>query len=623
MADELKLASVFGPNMVLQREAPIRVWGRAKPSAAVEAELAGRHATAKADTDGRWCLELPEAPAGGPFELIVRSGDEACRLSNVLIGDVWVCSAQSNMEWTVDSVGETYYPRDYKTNPQIRLFNIPRVSSGVPQQDVDAHWCAATPEEIKGFSAVGFFFGRRLQENLDVPIGLIGTSWGGTSAEAWTPTDALLADPALKYLGERLNSGKEFVPPQPHADPGNKGFADGWAKRDADESAWQVMDLPKLWQAAGLGHNGAVWFRKHVKIPASWVGRPLVLCTGAQDDFDTTYVNGFEVGSTGAETPGFWTVKREYTVPARFVREDDTVIAVRVFDQWGNGGFTGPASMMQLRLADAMPGDPVIRLDGPWLYRVEVALPTVAAAAPIEPSTLYNAMIHPLVGFGIRGAIWYQGESNAARAEQYRSLLATMIRAWRERWGVGDFPFLIVQLANFAQPDGVAGSPWAELREAQHKVSVEVPHCGLACAIDIGEAEDIHPRNKRDVGERLALEAFRVAYQQPGVKRSPAYRAHAVAGDRVTIRFDHAPGGLRADGPVKGVFVAGADKQFHEATATIEGDALVVSSPKVPAPVSVRYAWAGDPKNNLREASGLPVLPFRTDDWPLVTAGVR
>lgn len=623
MADELKLASVFGPNMVLQRGAPIRVWGSAQPGAAIDAELAGRRAEAKAGEDGRWCLALPEAPVGGPYELIVRSGAEACRLSNVLVGDVWLCSGQSNMEWTIDSLNAANYPSDYKTNPLIRLFYVPRVSNVAPQFTLQSRWCVATTEDIKRFSAVGFFFGRRLQDELDVPIGLIDASWGGTSAEAWTPREDLLADPDLKYLAERVTGAQPTEQPKPHVDPGNKGFADGWAKRDADESAWKVMDLPKLWQAAGMSHNGAVWFRKHVKIPASWVGQPLVLCTGAQDDFDTTYVNGFEVGATGIETQGFWTVKREYTVPARFVREDDTAIAVRVFDQWGNGGFVGPASAMQLRLADAMPGDPVIRLDGPWLYRVELALPYVASSAAIEPTTLYNGMIHPLVGAGIRGAIWYQGETNASRAEQYRSILSTLINAWRKRWGIGDFPFLVVQLANFNQTDSVAASAWAELREAQHKVSLEVPNVGLATAIDIGEAEDIHPQNKREVGERLALEALRIAYGQASTRRSPVYRSHAVAGERVTIRFDHAPDGLRADGPVKGVYVAGDDRVFHKATATIDGDTLVVTCPQVMSPKSVRYAWLGNPENNLRSASGLPVLPFRTDDWAMVTKGAK
>ncbi len=609
MADALKLGSVFGTNMVLQRGRPVRVWGTGTPGETVEAVIAGRRGDAVVSDKGTWLLELPEVPAGGPYELHVESGSEIARLTNVLVGDVWLCSGQSNMGWTIANVGAECAPSPAKTHPTIRLFNIPKVQSPEPQTEVAAKWEAATPEAIETFSAVGFFFGRELQERLDVPIGLIHSSWGGTTAEAWTPRDALAAEPSLAYM---LQIASEPLP-EPHVDPGNAGVAQGWAKRETPDGDWKPITLPALWQATGMMHNGAVWFRKHVRIPARWAQGPLTLSLGAVDDFDVTYFNGSEVGRTGLETPGFWSIERKYTIPERFVREGDNVIAVRVFDQWGNGGFVSQPTAMTIAPADS-PGE-AVSIAGEWACRVELELPQRNVPGNVPAAVLYNAMIHPIAGFPVAGVIWYQGESNASRAREYRTLLPTMIRAWRQRWETGNFPFLIVQLANFGQPDRVESSPWAELREAQHIVARDEPNCGIVCAIDIGEARNIHPYNKLDVGRRLALEALRVAYGDRDAARSPTYREHVVEGSNVTVRFDHAHGGLKSDGPVRGVHLAGEDRVFHPAEITITGESIVARSPAVPRPVAVRYAWQGDPENTLRGAGGLPVFPFRTDEW--------
>lgn len=609
MTDELKLASIFGSNMVLQRGRPVRVWGQARAGAAVEVLVAGHRSECNADETGAWTLELPELRAGGPYELHVRSGDEERRLSNVLVGEVWVCSGQSNMEWTIQACGPERAPTPARSHPTLRIFTVAKNNAAQPTTELTGRWQVASPETIESFSAVAFYFGRELERALDVPIGLISTNWGGTTAEAWTPREALAAEPSLAQYADAAFE----TPPGPHIDPGNGALAEGWAKRDHDESNWKPIDLPVMWQAAGMRHNGAVWFRRHVRPPADWAGEPLTLCLGAVDDFDVTYFNNHEIGRTGEETPGFWSVRRKYVVPAQFVRGDDNVIAVRVFDQWGDGGFTGPAASMQLN-CDANPAEQ-ISLAGRWVCRVEHELPLRATPGNVGPTMLYNGMIHPIVGLSIAGVIWYQGESNAQRGREYRTLLPTMIRAWRDRWNQGDFPFLIVQLANFGQADSVDASAWAELREAQHHVAATEPNCGIACALDLGHPTDIHPRNKRDVGIRLAHEAMRVAYGHKDAPRSPAYQSYKVVDRSVEITFDHAEAGLRASGAVLGFYVAGEDRVFKPARATIDGSRVIVSADGVERPAAVRYAWRGDPEHSLRGANGLPVFPFRTDDW--------
>jgi sialate O-acetylesterase len=390
------------------------------------------------------------------------------------------------------------------------------------------------------------------------------------------------------------------------------------------------MKLPQPWEAAGLAIDGAVWFRKAVEVPPSWASRSLTLSLGPVDDFDTTYVDGIEVGHIGKETPGYWSVPRRYTVPGRLVKGGRVVIAVRAFDHYGNGGFTGAAPEMTLVPADGT-GAP-IALAGAWEYKVEHALepshPDFATQPrypspdnPNSPTVLYGAMIAPLVRCTIRGAIWYQGESNAGSAYQYRTLFPTMIRDWRRAWGEGDFPFDFVQLANFMPRKNEPGeSEWAELREAQ-AMTLALPKTGMAVAIDIGEADDIHPRNKKDVGERLARWALADTYGQAVVKSGPLYDSFAVEGSAIRVRLRHADGLSTYDGaPPKGFAIAGADRRWHWADARVEGTMVVVSSPEVKEPVAVRYAWADNPEATLRSGAGLPASPFRTDDWPGLTA---
>jgi sialate O-acetylesterase len=389
------------------------------------------------------------------------------------------------------------------------------------------------------------------------------------------------------------------------------------------------MDLPKQFETAGLLIDGAVWFRKELDLPASWAGKDLVLNLPPIDDLDTTYFNGTKVGATGRETPNSYMVPRKYVVPGSLVRAGRNVIAVRVFDSAGEGGFSRGGAM-----SIGPAGAEAIALGGVWDYKVEQALEpkhpdwgsrpeAVGVSNQNNPSVLYNAMIAPLVMFAIRGVIWYQGESNAGRAHQYRTLFPTMIRDWRSAWGA-NFPFYFVQLANWhahkAEPDE---SDWAELREAQ-MMTLREPQTGMAVTIDIGDENDIHPRNKLDVGRRLAAWALAGQYNQKVIPSGPLFESYIVKGNEVRIRFKYADGLKTIDGgPVKGFALAGEDHKFVWADARIEGETVIVSSPKISKPVAVRYGWADNPIANLYNKAGLPASPFRTDDWPGITAARR
>ena len=637
----LRLHGLFTDRMVLQRDRAAPVWGTARPGAEVTVRFAGRAACARAGRDGAWRAWLPPVPAGGPHELRVESEGARLRLRDVLSGDVWICSGQSNMEWPLQQARDAEREIAAARHPAIRLFTVARRVSASPCTDVDGPWRACEPAAASGFSAVGYFFGRALREALDVPIGLINASWGGTPAEAWTDAETYAADPAIRALFERQRRLMSADPAAmkkynadlarwksslrdpdrqtDHDDPGNRGYGKGWASPDFDDADWPARRVPGYWEQQGMAIDGAVWFRREVEIPAAWAGRDLVLALGPIDDFDETYVNGARVGATGLETPGFWAHPREYAVPGKLTKAGRAVIAVRVFDRGGNGGFGGRPECLALRRADG--GGDAIPLAGDWKHRVELQLPQRPAAPfgpdnPHYPCGLYNGMIRPLVPFGVRGAIWYQGETNASRHAEYRALLSAMIGGWRRAWGQGEFPFLIVQLANYMAAAAEPGeSDWAALREAQAQVAQRVPHGGLAVAIDVGAADDIHPRDKQSVGARLALAAREVAYGEGPVGSGPVFRRAAREGDRLRLFFDHTGGGLVArGGPLKSFAIAGEDGAFVWAEARIEGDTVVVWSPRVPRPAAARYAWADNPAGaNLCRAEDLPAVPFRTD----------
>jgi sialate O-acetylesterase len=624
------LHPLFTDNMVLQRGIAAPVWGWAAPGQQVRvtvsgASLKGASFTATAGADGKWMAKVGPYKAGGPYTLTI-VGPQSITLTNIMFGDVWICSGQSNMEMGMGAIDA---PADVAAAnyPNIRLFTVPKTVAVAPRAVTTGQWDICTPQSVTGntgawggFSAVAYYFGKSLHEKLNVPIGLIHSSWGGTVAEAWTEARALKKLPDFAPLVSQLEAQAK----DPNGEDiellitrwwqqNDPGTVANWQSDAVDTASWEKINLPGSWELSALpDFDGVVWFRKEVVIPQEWAGKDLTLQWGAIDDRDTTFFNGVPVGSMhGSQT------SRNYTVPANTVKVGRNIITVRVLDTGGGGGFMGTADSMKINA----PGGTPISLAGEWSYRVSVPLnKTRQVPIPILdnrnlPTGLYNGMIAPLVPFGIKGAIWYQGESNAGRAKQYQTLLPTMIKDWRKQFGAGDFPFLIVQLANFMAPQALpTESAWAELREAQSRTAQTLPKTGLAVTTDIGEANDIHPKNKKDVGLRLALAAQAIAYGQKVEYSGPAYKSMKVKNGKIRLRFTHAAGLSSKGGEkLRGFAITGADKKWVWADAVIEGKEVVLSSPSVPSPVAARYNWADNPNGNLTNVVGLPAVPFRTD----------
>ncbi len=634
-ATEVSLPALFTDNMVLQQNRDCPVWGKATPKHKVTVLFNGQKKRVVADENGEWMVRINPGSAGGPFDLLV-IGTDTMALENVRVGEVWVCSGQSNMEMPLAGWGkvQNYEQEIADANyPYIRLFQVKHTTSLNQQEDVEAEaWSECSPESVPLFSATAYFFGRKLYQELNVPIGLIHTSWGGTVAEAWTAPDFLeqMADFAKvmqrqKELAaiedsnrinfetqmQQWNAAVDSIIAQTQVGhPSLHGV-------DLDDSAWKTMTLPILWENAGLpGFDGVVWFRKTVNVPAGFATDEATLSLGPIDDQDVTFINGQQVGSTNV-----YNTPREYKIPAGVLKPGVNLLAVRVLDTGGGGGIWGNVQQMWLKDASGKQ----ISLAGTWKYKVGVSLGKVpprpqSPDSPNRPAVLYNAMLEPLMPFAIEGAIWYQGESNASRAYQYRELFPTMITSWRTHWGQGNFPFYFVQLANWRQVrDEPVDSDWAELREAQ-LLTLSLPNTGMAVAIDIGDADDIHPKNKQEVGRRLALNALAQTYEKEVVYSGPIYRAMSVEGDKIRLQFDHVADGLVSKGGVlTGFAIAGADSQFVWAQAQIDGESVIVSSPKIKNPLAVRYAWADNPLCNLYNSAGLPASPFRTDDWDGMT----
>lgn len=651
--------------MVLQQRLPIPVWGWSTPNQAIRVTLAGHGADTVANARGMWMVKLPSLAAepylGQALDLVVQ-GDATATIHDVTIGEVWLCSGQSNMEWPLACSADARRHLAAAELADLRLFTVARAGATSPQDDVQAGacWSRSDAESAARFSAVAWHFGVALHQALKVPIGLIHSSWAGTPAEAWMSRAAINCDNATRPILDRVPASlpkadsatyaKQLATWEAnarHQDPGNTGVRKKWHQPSFDDDGWSEMELPQPWQRAGLASEGAVWFRRTVDLPTDLQNQALELSLGPIDHFDTVYVNGERLGGIGAEVADPRMVPRRYHIPATETTKRTLTLAIRVFNRGGVGGFTGAADLMWLRPANAAKAakktskrKPAttkkskatakeVALAGAWRYRVELALePHVAVPPPPlhtthhhVPATLNNAMIQPLVPYALRGVIWYQGENNADRAEQYRTLLPALIRDWRLAWGQGEFPFGIVQLAGFgAQPTDPGTSTWAELREAQ-ALAGEINRVGMITAIDVGDVHDIHPRDKHTVGTRLAAWARATVYQQPVPWTGPRFNTMTVAGNEAHVTFTTT--GLRTrDGkPPRGFALAGRDRKFVWAETKLVGTTVTLKHPQIATPVAVRYAWADNPDINLFDDTGAPALPFRTDDWPLSTAG--
>ena len=636
---EIRLPGIFSDHAVLQRDRPLPVWGTAQPNAAITVTLGDKSATGRAGADGKWRVELPAMAAGGPHALTV-GGDGQVRLDDVMVGEVWLCSGQSNMQWPLQMAAEGEAAAGAANFPEIRLFTVPNVIGTQPREDVAGSWRVCRPDAVPTFSAVAFFFGRQLHRELDLPIGLINSSWGGTRIEPWTDRASLEALPGMEAQLAALEKAivdheRDFPKIEAARTVQAKAArqvlqleADGdasGADPQLDDSDWPAMALPAQWEQAGLPDlDGLVWFRREVEIPRNWEGKELTLHLGPVDDTDVTFFDGARVGGMGSyrdKIIEYWDDPRIYSIPGEQVRPGTRVVAVRVIDTGAVGGLWG-SEPEEMRLALASDPQQSLPLAGEWRYQVQVEIPPVPPD-PLQPYTLpallYNSMIHPLIPYALHGAIWYQGESNVLTKDgmEYAAKMRAMVEGWRRLWDQGAFPVYSVQLAPFRYAIPVFNcDPFdlPRLWEAQI-AALAIPNTGIAGTMDVGNPQDIHPRRKREVGERLARWALAKDYGRGDLVFSgPLYRSMQVERKRVRIRFDHAESGLTTlDGQAPDWFeVAGPDGNYVAAETRIDGSTVVAWSTAVPAPEAVRFAWHEEAQPNLINGAGLPVLPFRS-----------
>lgn len=621
---ELVPHALFSDHCVLQRGGPVAVWGQAKPGETVTVHFRGNSVAAETSKTGHWQVNLPVGEAGGPFDLIFETETSEIVRGDVWVGEVWLASGQSNMERQlgprrgqkpIDGGMAAAAQADL---PRLRTFNVAQSASGEPVDNVAGQWLVCSPEAANEFSAVGFFFGRDLLANLDVPVGIIHSSWGGTPAQAWTSEEVVRDFPEYSDILDAWEAidNDESVAKAEHLGELLEwiGTMDslGPELEDSDEifDPEQTIEVPQAWEAIGYeAFDGIMWLRRIFELPDGWDGLPSELSLGPVDDVDTTWLNGRKLGSTmGART------MRTYSVPADYLKAGKNELLVRVFDQRGGGGIWDTKSPPQLT-ASGIDG-PSYALAGNWEMRISFDMRDATKPLPKRnyprfknsPATLYNSMIAPLIPYGMRGVIWYQGESNSGDPEGYSELFPAMIEDWRNRWGLGDFPFLFVQIAPFERMP-------PEIREAQLRALEMTRQTAMVVTTDIGDADDIHPSNKAPVGERLALAARALAYNEPVIYSGPLYEGVDFEDGRAMVSFASVgPGLVAGDGePLRGFTIAGKDRVFHPARAEIVGEQVVVSSPKVLEPAVVRYGWANVPDVNLFNRAGLPASPFRTE----------
>jgi len=651
-AQTLKLSPLFKDNMVLQQQSDVTIWGKAIPQKEVVVVASwGIKNSAFADETGKWLLKLKTPKAGGPYQVMVVSDNSKIVLRNVLVGEVWLCSGQSNMEMTLegwppsDTILNSEYEIENALYPQIRLFTVKKAFEAEPVDECEGEWVECSPADVRYFSATAYFFGKTLHRELKVPIGLISSSYGGTIIEAWMSERALnnftdysdflkklnQCRDSLRLIRQWVVNHKSVVLKNRSGEKKYEGleFDDReCSAKNFDDSYWKTMTLPSLWEATSVGEfDGVVWFRKRIQIPKSWVGQELLLQLGPIDDVDETYVNGQKVGGYVAD--GFWNVPRNYLVPASLVTDTILQVAVRVIDTQGGGGIWGNGAKILIKPTSI---NEEISLESQWKY-LPVAEFTKGAfyvfgAKSMEfynrpkvsinlsqnmPTGLFNAMINPLIPYTIKGAIWYQGESNIYNARIYKDLMKAMIDDWRERFSCGVFPFYYVQIAPYNYGKDTKSQL---LREAQLN-ALSIANTGMAITLDIGNPNNIHPANKQDVGKRLALWALAKTYGKKVYCSGPLYKSMKLVGNKIMINFDYADGGLilKEINGENNFLIAGEDKMFRKAKVEVKGNTLVVYSPEVSKPVAVRYAWSNTDGATLFNKVGLPASSFRTDNW--------
>ncbi|HSR17478.1 MAG TPA: sialate O-acetylesterase [Ignavibacteriaceae bacterium] len=647
----IQIPSIFSDNMVLQQNAEAPFWGIANQSENINVKGSwGKSAETTADDHGHWKTKLETPVAGGPYEVSIQIGDSTITFKNVLIGEVWICSGQSNMEMPM--VG--WPPRDTIRNsaaeiknadyPEIRLFTVHRAFSNKKEFDCNGTWETCNPNSAANFSATAYFFGRKLYNELKIPIGLIHTSWGGTPVQSWISKEYLQNFGQYKSIIDSMeNSSGEFeeymswLNSFPLINIRNKPEDVKWKNLDFKDlecsginypdTSWKEMNLPVLWESGEIGNfDGVVWFRKKIEIPSAWLNKDLVLELGPIDDMDRTFVNGTLVGSY--ETQGYWNTDRIYDVPKEVVKDTHITIAVRILDNQGGGGIYGGPEKIKIHPEGSSES---VSLAGTWRYlpvaeyrdqkfyvfgaegNAYQTKPTVSfVVSDYTPTALFNGLINPVVPFSIRGAVWYQGESNVGEPEAYSKLFPMMIENWRDVWENESFPFYYVQIAPYNYGDG---SHSEKLREAQLQ-SLRVPNTGMAVTLDIGNTENIHPPDKQDVGDRLAFWALNKTYGKEIPFSGPVFKSLDFEGNKIILSFDYADKLILKELNGENNFIiADSNKVFKKASVMVDGNKLILSSPGIEEPAAARYAWSNTSQATLFNEAGLPASSFRTDDW--------
>lgn len=629
MAQEIIMSPLFGEGMVLQRDKQIPVFGKVMPNTKVSVTFRNQKESTVSGSDGKWMLKLKPEVYGGPDKMIVQVKDEELVIKRVYVGEVWICSGQSNMEMPMISnwahVNNAEQEVREAVYPNIHLFKVERKASFQPVDEIKSHgWKVCSPESVADFSAVAYFFGRELECALEMPVGLIQSAWGGTVAEAWTSSDGLreINDFKEQLLAiERVGQGKmdlekkyiedlkAFYIESAKLDVGIQGKDTVFNSPDLNDSAWLSLDLPGMVESTQIGPvDGAIWFRKTIHLSKEDIRDSMFLHIAAPDDEDETWFNGYKVGESKV-----WDVPRKYSLPDNIIKEGKNVITIRLIDNRGAGGFMGEASHFALTGANGFR----MGLAQNWKCKLGYDLQLVKTIPmkpnePNQPSVLFNGMIHPLVPYAFRGVIWYQGESNVGRAKQYKKLFPALITDWRKQWGSEDIDFLFVQLASYLKRNiRPVEDSWSELREAQRE-TLKLAKTGMAVAIDLGDANDIHPGNKQDVGKRLAFWALNKTYNKNVPCCGPTFKSVRRNKSELLVEFENCYRELTTSDKkeVKGFAIAGKDGIYHWANAEIKGNTIILNANMVSKPVAVRYAWSSNPECNLINSANLPASPF-------------
>ena len=623
---QIRLPQIIRDSMVLQRDQQVHIWGWASPGEEVAIDLNGHRQKTITSPQGTWNLKLPAMQYGGPYRMRISGENQTIHLKEILVGDVWFCSGQSNMVHQMNIHDVTYAADIADANyPEIRQFLIPTLADlNGPKSDLAVgSWKAAISEDVRPFSAVAYFFARKIYEKYHIPIGLINASVGGTPIEAWTSEDGLREFPDLlstisknkdtTYVNDLNRVARDSRASLAQQQPEDRGLTGPkpWYDPEFDPKGWRNINIPGYWEDQGIRDlDGVVWYRRAFDLPESMAGKKAKIYLGRIVDADVLYINGTEVGHKTYQYP-----QRRYEVPANVIKAGKNIFVIKVTNYQGKGGFVPDKPYCLFE------GNDTIDLKGYWSYKVgavfEPHLPLPSGInAQYQPAALYNGMVAPVTNYPIKGILWYQGESNVSKPEEYADLLPALIRDWRDKFDNTNTPFIYAQLPNFMEVSYLpVESDWATFRASQSK-ALKLSNTAMTVNIDLGEWNDIHPENKKDVGERMAIAAQKIAYGENLVHSGPIYQNHQIEGNKIVISFSHTGSGLIADdGEQLSEFaISGDDKKFVRAKAVIKDNEVIVWNEKISAPKYVRYAWADNPFNpNLYNREGLPASPFRTD----------